>query len=89
MLKLPLCFPYSAFDRAFHCIIVCSLCRLIEPIAIKDVHRPFGIQPGEKRCQLGLPGRYAILIDLAVLAALLWSMIVTYQIWRKRRDMRG
>lgn len=39
--------------------------------------------------QLGLPGRYAILIDLAVMAALLWSMIVTYQIWRKRRDMKG
>lgn len=39
--------------------------------------------------QMGLPGRYAILIDLAVMAALLWSMIVTYQIWRKRRDMKG
>ena len=39
--------------------------------------------------QMGLPGRFAILIDLAVLAALLWSMIVTYQIWRKRQDIEG
>jgi hypothetical protein len=38
---------------------------------------------------LGLPGRFAILIDLAVLAALLWSMIVTYQIWRKRQNRKG
>jgi len=39
--------------------------------------------------QLGLAGRYAILIDLLVLAALLWSMIVTLGIWRKRRNMKG
>ncbi|SMC72679.1 MULTISPECIES: DUF5337 domain-containing protein [Primorskyibacter] len=38
---------------------------------------------------LGLPGRYALLIDLAVLAALFWAMVVTYQIWRKRRDNEG
>ncbi len=37
--------------------------------------------------QLGLPGRYAILFDLAALAAFFWSMVVIYQIWRARRDM--
>lgn len=39
--------------------------------------------------KLGLPGRFALLIDFAVLAALLWSMIVTYQIWRKRQNTKG
>lgn len=39
--------------------------------------------------QLGVAGRYAILIDLLVLAALFWSMVVTYQIWRKRQNMKG
>lgn len=39
--------------------------------------------------QLGLAGKYMFLIDFAVLAALLWSMIVTYQIWRKRQDTKG
>lgn len=36
---------------------------------------------------LGLPGRYALLIDLAVLAAFIWSLVVIYQIWcAQRRD---
>jgi hypothetical protein len=39
--------------------------------------------------KLGLPVRYAVLIDLAVLAALFWAMVVTIQIWRKRRDNQG
>jgi hypothetical protein len=39
--------------------------------------------------QLGMPGRFALLIDFAVLAALVWSMIVTYQIWRARQDTKG
>lgn len=39
--------------------------------------------------QLGMPGRFALLIDFAVLAALIWAMVVTYQIWRKRRDNQG
>lgn len=34
---------------------------------------------------LGLPGRYAILIDFLALAALFWAMVVTYQIWQARR----
>jgi hypothetical protein len=38
---------------------------------------------------LGMPGRYALLIDFAVLAALFWSMVVTYQIWRKRQNTKG
>ncbi|SFQ94730.1 DUF5337 domain-containing protein [Poseidonocella sedimentorum] len=37
--------------------------------------------------RLGLPGRFAVLIDLAVLAALFWALVVTFQIWRKRRDI--
>lgn len=39
--------------------------------------------------KLGLPGRFTFLIDFAVLAALVWSMVVTYQIWRKRQDTKG
>lgn len=35
---------------------------------------------------LGLAGRYAILIDLLALAAFLWAMIVTIQIWRATRQ---
>lgn len=33
---------------------------------------------------LGLPGRYALLIDFAALAALFWALVVTYQIWQAR-----
>jgi hypothetical protein len=36
--------------------------------------------------QLGLAGEYAFLVDLAVLAAFVWSMFVAYGMWRKRRD---
>ena len=35
--------------------------------------------------QLGLDARYAFLLDLAAIAAFLWAMVVTYQIWRERR----
>jgi hypothetical protein len=36
--------------------------------------------------RLGLEARYAFLFDLAALAALFWALVVTYQIWRARRD---
>ena len=36
--------------------------------------------------QLGLPERYVFLVDLFALAGFLWALIVTWQIWRKRRD---
>lgn len=35
--------------------------------------------------QLGIPLRYAVLIDLFALAAFVWAMIVIYRMWRKRR----
>jgi hypothetical protein len=35
--------------------------------------------------QIGLQARYALLLDLAALAAFIWGLVVTYQIWRKRR----
>ena len=35
--------------------------------------------------QLGLEARYAFLFDLAAIAAFVWAMVVTYQIWRGRR----
>ena len=35
--------------------------------------------------QVGLDARYAILLDLCALAAFVWGLVVTYQIWRKRR----
>ena len=37
---------------------------------------------------MGLPGRYALLVDFAVLAALIWAMVNIYQIWRKRQAER-
>ena len=36
--------------------------------------------------QLDISGRYMLLLDLAVMAAMVWSLIVTFQIWRARRD---
>lgn len=38
---------------------------------------------------LGLPGRYALLFDLAALAALIYAMVNIYQLWRMRQDRRG
>jgi Family of unknown function (DUF5337) len=35
--------------------------------------------------QLGWETRYVFLFDLAAIAAFLWAMVVTYQIWRGRR----
>lgn len=34
---------------------------------------------------IGLPGRYALLVDFAALAALFWAMVVIYQMWRARQ----
>ncbi len=39
--------------------------------------------------ELGLEARFVFLFDLAALAGFLWALIVTYQIWRKRRDNQG
>jgi Family of unknown function (DUF5337) len=36
--------------------------------------------------RLGLPDRFVFLFDLFALAGFLWALIVTWQIWRKRRD---
>jgi hypothetical protein len=36
--------------------------------------------------RLGLPERYVFLFDFAALAAFIWALVVTYQIWRRRRD---
>ena len=37
--------------------------------------------------KLGLPDRYVFLFDLFALAGFLWALIVTWQIWRKRREI--
>ncbi|MGR3712100.1 MAG: DUF5337 domain-containing protein [Shimia sp.] len=37
----------------------------------------------------GLPGRFALLFDLAALAALIWAMVNIYQIWRARQADKG
>ena len=39
--------------------------------------------------RIGLQTKYVFLFDLATLAAFVWAMINTYQIWRTRRDSRG
>jgi membrane protein DedA with SNARE-associated domain len=36
--------------------------------------------------KMGLAGRYALLVDLAALAAFFWTLVVIFQIWRKRRQ---
>ncbi|MGR3661214.1 MAG: DUF5337 domain-containing protein [Paracoccaceae bacterium] len=36
--------------------------------------------------RLGLDARYVFLFDLAALAGFIWALVVTYQIWRKRRE---
>jgi hypothetical protein len=35
--------------------------------------------------QMGWETRFVFLFDLAALAAFLWALVVTYQIWRGRR----
>ncbi|MES2665982.1 MAG: DUF5337 domain-containing protein [Pseudomonadota bacterium] len=35
--------------------------------------------------RMGWDTRFAILFDLAALAAFFWALVVTYQLWRKRR----
>ena len=39
--------------------------------------------------RIGLPGRYALLFDLAALGALIYAFVNIYQIWRMRRDNQG
>ncbi len=34
---------------------------------------------------MGWEARYVFLFDLAAMAAFLWAMVVTYQIWRGRQ----
>jgi Family of unknown function (DUF5337) len=36
--------------------------------------------------QLGWEARFVFLFDLAAIAAFLWALVVTYQIWRGRRS---
>lgn len=37
--------------------------------------------------ELGLPDSYVFLFDLFALAGFLWALIVTFQLWRKRRAL--
>ena len=36
--------------------------------------------------ELNMSSRYMLLLDLAVMAAMVWSLVVTFQIWRTRHD---
>ena len=36
--------------------------------------------------QMGWQSRYVFLFDMLALAGFLWGLIVTWQIWRKRRN---
>ena len=36
--------------------------------------------------ELNISSRYMLLLDLVVMAAMVWSLLVTFQIWRTRRD---
>lgn len=35
---------------------------------------------------LGWDARYVFLLDFAALAAFAWALVVTYRLWRRRRD---
>lgn len=35
--------------------------------------------------QQGWPAKYAFLADLVAIGALIWSLMVTFRIWRRRR----
>lgn len=35
--------------------------------------------------RMGLEPRFAFLVDFAALAAFIWALVVTYQIWRQRQ----
>jgi len=39
--------------------------------------------------KMGLESRYAILADLAAMAAFLWALVVLFQVWRKRQRDEG
>lgn len=34
--------------------------------------------------QMGWPGKYVFLADLAAIGAMIWSLMVTWRIWRRR-----
>ncbi|WP_138469672.1 DUF5337 domain-containing protein [Poseidonocella sp. HB161398] len=38
--------------------------------------------------RLGLPLRYVFLFDFAAIAAFVWALVVTYQIWQARNAAR-
>lgn len=38
--------------------------------------------------RMGWPARVAFLFDLAAFAALVWALVVTYWVWKERRDRR-
>jgi hypothetical protein len=38
---------------------------------------------------MGLPGRFAILVDLIALAALFYAMVNIYKMWRMRQESQG
>lgn len=38
---------------------------------------------------LGLEARFAFLFDFMALAAFAWALIVTFRIWRQRRETRA
>lgn len=61
--------------------------RLVAVVIIATLVLWMGAQFAGAR--FGLTPRTVLLFDLAALAAFLWAFIVTYQIWRKRRDNEG
>ena len=38
---------------------------------------------------LAWPARYVFLMDFAAIGALIWALVVAYQIWRARQDNQG
>ncbi|SFE65721.1 hypothetical protein SAMN04488523_10968 [Sulfitobacter brevis] len=38
--------------------------------------------------KFGLPGHYALLFDFAALAAMVWALVVIYQMWRARQAQK-
>ncbi|PRY95028.1 hypothetical protein BCF33_0640 [Hasllibacter halocynthiae] len=37
--------------------------------------------------EMGMPGGYALVFDLAAVAAFIWALAVVWRVWRKGREL--
>ena len=56
--------------------------RLVAVVIVATMAIWFGLQ--YLGAQQGWPAKYAFLADLLAIGALIWSLLVTFRIWRRR-----